>query len=34
MPVIILRGKARQVWKAWDFIVLKLGRMSLGELVK
>ena len=32
IPIIVLKGRARQVWRSWDFVVKKLGHMSLGEL--
>ncbi len=31
-PIIVLHGKARRVWKAWAFVVAKLGSRTLGEL--
>ncbi len=30
--ILTLRGKARQVFRSWDFIVSKLGNMTLGQL--
>lgn len=30
--ILKFRGKAKSVWKAWGFIVRKVGNRTLGEL--
>jgi hypothetical protein len=33
MTVILLKGKAKQVWRYWALVVEYQGQKTLGELV-